>query len=282
MSLLLGANAYPATGEAGRRQAEALATWRALRGVRLANLQWPDEVCEVEGFATHPVLRGDSRLAARRKRGPRKPVMPELFDRLADLAEAEGCRWFGYANSDVQVTQGAVDWIVAGIRESYAFSRMDFDPETGADLEMEVAGIDLVVVSVEWWRANRKRFRAYLAGEPVWDNVYTSILLTHSDGVLLNRDPLIRHERHTPPPTAASPYAPYVWLLAARDRPYFSLWAHYHHHLTEMRARGAAEDEEMALQRRVFRLKWSIFGRVLHLGRLAKAHVRYALARVRA
>jgi len=45
--VLLGVNAFPATGDGGRRQAEALATWRALDGVRLANLGWPGDVFEV-------------------------------------------------------------------------------------------------------------------------------------------------------------------------------------------------------------------------------------------
>ncbi|HEU0053356.1 MAG TPA: hypothetical protein VFQ39_09275 [Longimicrobium sp.] len=282
MSLLLGVNAYAATGEAGRRQAEALATWRELRGVRLANLQWPGDVFEVDGFATYPVLREDSWGVAKRKVGARKPVMAELFDRLAEIASAEGCRWFGYANSDVQVTQAAVDRVVDGGREAYAFSRMDFDRDTGAEPGIETAGVDLVVVAVDWWRANRRRFRAYIAGEPVWDNVYTAILLAHSDGILLNREPLIRHERHPVAHGPSSPYAPYVWWLAALDRPYFSLWARYHHDLGELRARGASEDEEMALRREVFRADWTASERLLHLARVAKARVRYTLARARA
>ena len=278
MSILLGTSAFATRGDAHRRERAALAAWRALRGVTLANLQWPDGRVEVEGFPTHAVLRLDSRTVSGRE-GPRKPVALELFDRLCALAEGAGCRWFGYANSDVRVTQAAVDRVAAGGREGYAFSRMDFDAQTGEDAGMVLGGIDLFVVEARWWRANRHRFRAYLIGEPTWDNVYAAVLLRHADAVLLNREALVRHERHPAGAWSGSPFARYLQLLAALDRPYFTRWAHYHDRLLELRARGAPEAEELALQRHWFRLRPSPAARAVQALRALKARVRYAVAR---
>ena len=281
MSLLLGVNAFAATGDAARRQAEALARWRGLSGVRLANLGWPDEMLEVDGFATHPVLRTDSRTASGRP-GPRKPVVREVFDRLATIAAAEGYRWFGYANSDVAWTQAAVDAVIGGGRQAYAFSRGDVEPGTGREIEVVTAGVDAFVVEVAWWGANRQRFRDYVGGEPIWDNVYAALLLAHADGVLLNRAPLVLHERHPAGDWGRSSYAEYLAYLAALDSLYFTRWAVYHHRLTELRARGAGEDEELALQREAFRGSFSARERVVQVGRALKARARWAATRRRA
>lgn len=274
MSILLGVNAFPARGDAGRRQARALAAWRALSGVQLANLQWADDVYEVDGFDTVPVLTSDSR-AATGLGGRRLPLVSECFDRLAELAHERGLRWFAYANSDVAYTQGAIDRIVEGGRQGYAFCRMDFDPETGEEVGMVTAGVDAFAVGVEWWRANRHRFRAYLGGEPIWDNVYAAILLAHADAVLVHREPLVRHERHPAGDWRGSPYATYLQYLAALDRPYFTLWAAWHHRLLELRARGASEDEEARLQREVFGRRPSVLDRAVQAARVAKARARW-------
>ncbi len=281
MTLLLGVNAFPATGDAARRQSAALATWRGLSGVRLANLGWPGDVVEVDGFATHPVLRADSRTASGRA-GPRKPVVREAFDRLAELAAAEGCRWFAFANSDIAWTQGAVDAVVRGGRQVYAISRAEVDPETGRVTERVTAGVDAFVMDVDWWGANRRRFRGYIGGEPIWDNVYTAILLAHGDGVLLNRDPLILHERHPAGDWRRSPYAAYLAYLAALDSLHFTRWAVYHDRLLEMRARGAGAEEEMALQREVFRGRTPPIARLRQVGRALRARARWMVQRRRA
>lgn len=279
MTVLLGVNAFPAQGDGARRQAEALATWRALDGVRLANLGWPGDVFEVGGFATHPVLAEDSRTASGRN-GPRKPITREVFDRLAEIAAREGCRWLAYANSDIGYTQAAIDRITGGGRDAYCFSRMDFHPSTGQDIEMVTAGIDAFAVSVDWWRANRRRFRAYIGGEPIWDNVYTAILLHHAGGVLFNRDGLVRHERHPAGDWRGSPFARYLNFVGALDRPYFSLWAIYHHELMEMRAGGdPGEEAEMRLQRDVFGPGPRAVDRVLQPARALKARARWAAAK---
>jgi hypothetical protein len=276
MSILLGVNAFAGAGEGARRQAQALERWRGLSGVRLVNLQWADEIFAVDAFETHPVLRADSRTVTGLP-GRRLPVIDEAFDRLAEIALSRGARWFGYANSDVEITQGAVDRVLSTGREAYAFSRMDFDPVDGADLEIVTAGIDLFVIRADGWQRHRRRFRAYLGGEAIWDNVYAAILLAHADAVLLNRDPLIRHERHAPSDWRGSPYGRYLNHLAALDRPYFTRWAVYFHQLEALRARGGGEADEMALQRAVFRRRETPAERLLQAGRVVKAMLRRRL-----
>jgi hypothetical protein len=280
MSLLLGVNAFAGSGDGARRQSEALESWRGLTGVKLANLGWPDEVMEVDGFATHPLLRQDSRTVTGRE-GPRKPIVREVFDHLAAIAAAEGCRWFGYANSDIAWTQAAIDAVAADGRQVYAFSRGDVDPATGSVVGMVTAGVDAWVVDVSWWGAHRRRFRPYIGGEPIWDNVYTAILLSHGDGLLLNREPLVRHEQHPAGAWRRSPFAPYLGYLAALDSLYFSRWAHYHQKLTDLRARGAAADEEQALQRESFGGGFSTSSRIVQVARALKARARWAADRRR-
>jgi hypothetical protein len=280
MSILLGVNAYPATGEAADRQARALESCLALEGVHLVNLGWDGDLLEVDGFDNFPMLREDSRTASGRP-GPRKPIVSAVFDSLALLAGAAGRRWFAYANSDIAWTQAAVDAVVRGGRQVYAFSRGDVDPATGEGVEMVTAGVDAFVVEVAWWNANRRRFRAYIGGEPIWDNVYTAILLAHSDGVLLNREPLVRHERHPAGDWRGSPFAHYLAHLAALDSLYFSRWADYHQRLEAMRARGATAEEEMALQDAAFRGPFPAGARLWQAGRALKARARWALQRRR-
>ncbi|MDB4947861.1 MAG: glycosyltransferase and protein [Gemmatimonadetes bacterium] len=272
--ILLGTNAYAAQGENGRRQAAALATWRGLAELRPVNLQWADDVYEVEGFATEPSLRLDSRVVSGRQ-GPRKPIVREMLDRMAERAEREGARWFGYANSDVQLTPAVVERMEREGRQAYAFARMELDGATGAEGGMLLSGTDAFFFTPTWWRANRQRFRAYIAGEPIWDNVFTAITLCHSDGLLLDREPLVRHESHPAGDWTRSPFAPYLRWLSALDAPYFSLWAAYFWHVTLFRAAGASAQEEAELRARTFRFAPTAGQRVVHAGRVVKAHLRY-------
>ena len=274
--IVLGVHSHPAQGDGARRQADALAAMRDLPGVRRVNLQWPDEVAEIEGYETLAILRKDSHTVSGRTDGPRKPIATEIFDALADAARESGARWFVYTNSDARVSAEAVERIESLGLEGCAFSRMDFEGATGRDLGLVLNGIDTFAVDVDWWRANRRRFRDYPVGEPVWDNVFTSILLCHARARLLNRGPLVRHEAH-PAGWRESPFARYVALLAARDRIYFSLWARYYDALLRLRERGAPEDEELELQRRIFRYAPSPAARVVQALRVARATLRYAI-----
>src|SRR5205814_1189457 len=80
-----GTHVHPATGEAERRQQNGLQSLRSLRNVVPMNLQFHDRVDlrNADGLETHPVLRQDSRTVSGRD-GVRKPVVSEMFQRLAE------------------------------------------------------------------------------------------------------------------------------------------------------------------------------------------------------
>lgn len=271
--ILLGINAYAARGDDARRTDAALRAMRALEGVRLANVQWPDDGVEVEGFRTLPVLRRDARTVSGRQ-GRRLPIVREVLDALAAAAPGEGCRWIAFANADVRPTQAAIDLVRASDLDAHAFSRADEDPETGART-MVTAGVDLFAVEVGWWRRNAHRLRDYPAGEPVWDNVLAALLLWHGRAVLHNRHPLVLHEAHPAGDWRASPYAAWVRYLAALDRDAFTRWAHYHAGLLELRERDASEAAELALQRRIFGRPPTLGERIVQALRTAKAMALY-------
>jgi hypothetical protein len=277
VSVLLGVNAFPGSGEAAARQGRALASWRELEGVRRVNLGWADEMLEVDGFESQPLLKLESSGVSGRA-GRRKPIVSEAFDHLAALAAARGCRWFAYANSDIAWTQGAVDAIRRSGREAYAFSRGDLSGPGAPPAEVVTSGIDGFAVSVEWWGAHRHRFRAYIGGEPIWDNVYTALLLSHADALLLNREPLVLHERHPAGDWSGSPFRAYLGYLATLDSLYFSRWAHYHDALLRLREAGASEAEELALQPAIFRRPFPARARLVQAARALRARARRALA----
>lgn len=279
MSVLVGMNFYPATGDAGRRQQGAIDALRRLPEATVVNLQWPDARFDVEGIRTLPVLRRDSRRATGRD-GRRKPIVSEILHALAREAEAAGCRYFLFANADIEITAEALAYVERQSRDGYALLRTDFDAATKRPLGLMDSGTDAFVFAVDWWQRHAHRFRPYIAGEPVWDNVYTAVLLVHSNAELVQRSGLVLHERHDAP-WRNSPFDEYTWLLAALDRPYFSLWAAFHAELVQRREEAPSPEELHGLRERVFTAAALRHGRLLQLGRVVKAHARYAMRRRR-
>jgi hypothetical protein len=273
MNILLGTNIYPALEEAARRQANGVASLLRLRGVRLVNLYLDGEELAVEGFAESLRLVSDS-CALTNREGPRKPNVSEIFNALAVRAAELGLRYFAFVNSDILVSQEAMDEAAMARDEALVFSRFDFDGVRREDLGMMLWGTDLFVIEARWWLDNAWRFRPYILGEPVWDNVYTAKLLCHANAVLHNRRALIKHESH-PPAWRKSPFAQFVRMLAALDAPYFSLWAEYIERLQRLRTSGAPEAVELALQREVFRLRPELKGKAIQAARSVKARLRY-------
>jgi hypothetical protein len=279
VTVVLGSNFYTGDADAMRRQQAAVEAVTSLSGATPINLQWRPEsgsghdVCERREMETLAVLKYDARsvtgLAIRRK-----PIMPEIFDALAAAASARGCRYFAFYNADILVSQAAVDAIANGGRQAYGLSRMDFEAGTRRDAGVMLNGIDMFAFDVEWWRAERRRFRAYILGEWFYDPVFASLMLRYGDGVILNRRGEIRHETHEHHPPAG-PAAEYNGYLAALDAPEFSLWAGYRARLDDLRARGASDEEERALQREAFSRPMRIGAALYHAGRCARAFVRY-------
>lgn len=248
---------------------------------RPINLQFIDRrnLQELDGFETLPVLHHDSNTITLRS-GVRKPLVNEMFTRLAEAATARGSRYFGFTNSDIIVTAGAVARVAVGDRPAYVFARTDFDPATNRDLGPLIYGADVFVIEARWWLAHRARFRAYVVGESLWDNAYAAQLLCWADGLLLNREPLVRHEAHEIV-WRDSPFSEHNGVLAALDRPYFSRWVLYVKRLEALRAEASAradhapEDAERQLQEEIFH-GWrpGVADRLLQQLRVAKLRLR--------
>jgi len=275
--IVIGSNFYRGDASAMRRQQAAIDAVAALKGTHPVNLQWTggDGQRKERTMETVAVLRHDSRTVTGLPL-VRKPIMTEMFDALAAAAAERRCRHFAFYNADIIVTQDAIDVIADGGRQAYGFSRMDFDPETGRDLGLMPNGIDLFAFDVGWWRAERHRFRDYILGEWFYDPVFAALMLRYGDGLILNRAGEIRHEAHGHQ-APSGPAARYNGYLAALDAPYFSMWAGYRARLDELRAAGASESDELALQREAFARPITIAAAAYHAGRCARALVRYRL-----
>jgi len=278
VNLVLGTNSFQGDPDAMRRQSRALDALEALPGVIAIDLQWHDTPLQRPGIRTVAALRRDATTVTGRA-GRTKPIASDAFDALAAIAEREGCRYFGYANSDIIVTPAAVALIAAGEYQAYAFSRMDYD-RAGRDTGMLLTGLDAFAFDLAWWRANRHRFRPYILGEPCWDNVYAALSMCHGNGIIVNRDAVIRHELH-PNVWGAGAFSEYNGFLATLDARYFTLWATYHARLAEARARDASEAEERAIAASVFVWRRSPALALKQAARDVKAHVQYRRKRTR-
>jgi hypothetical protein len=245
-SLLIGTATCGRGGETGRREAVAEASLAALRGVDVVNVRFadrPEPTGPVEPLAA---LRLDSNGVTRRE-GTRKPIVSEILDVLADHAVRLGCRRMAVINGDISITQDGVERLMERAEPAIAVSRLDVGG--GVPDAFLLRGVDMFVFDCDFWRAHRRRFRAYILGEGLWDNVYAAVVVCHG-GVLINREPLITHERHHA--GRDSPFAQYGHLLATYDRSYFSRWCEYVSQAERLRADGGTIEEEYALQRKVF------------------------------
>ena len=279
--VLAGTHTFAATGASARRQQDAVTALLALRRAAAVNVQFADAPHVCDGLATLAVLRSDSNRVSGR-RGPRKPIVSEVFDALAAEAQARRCDYFCFANGDIQLSDAAIDAVIESGQDAWVFSRQDFDGETGEPTSIEIAGTDVFAMRPAWWLANRHRFRRYIVGEGGWDNIYTAVVLCHADAHLENRRPLVLHEAHPPGPMPSPQFGEYIRLLAAQDAGYFHLWCQYWDRLARLRAGGATEAEEKALARAVFVWAPSAAGRAVQVARNVKAHLRYRAWRLRA
>jgi len=275
----IGTRFYPASDDSERRQGRARDALVALDGVHRVNLQFTDETFRPGGFDTRAVLRLDSRGITGGGR-VRKPIVAEMFDALAAAAAERGNRYFAYLNADIEVAPAAVARIVDGGRDAYAFCRVDLAPGTRERRDVLLLGLDLFAAGVGWWQRERRRFRPYIAGEALWDNVYAAVMASHGDTDIVDLEPAIFHEQH-PASWGGGLYAEYNGYLAALDAPYFSRWAHYVAALQSERATGVTVDRD--------RLRQDVFGgpllrgldRPRHIARDLRARLRYAWRRPR-
>lgn len=274
--MLIGLTAYGGDAAAMRRQHLAAEGLLRLADVEAVNVQFRSRPpATLTGIETLPVLSQDSLLIA----GPGrrcKAMTREVFDVLAETASARGHEQFCYINSDIVVLPAAIGTIARLSRQTLAISRHDVDSVD--DLRGAApltAGIDMFVMSVAWWRRHANRFRPYVIGDGCWDNVYTAIMMCHSDGVVLNRDPLILHVRHETLWNDQTASARYNGFMAALDARYFNVWCQYWERLNLARRRGATPGEELELQEEMFVWRPSAAEAVRQSLRSVRAHWRF-------
>jgi hypothetical protein len=242
-----------------------------LAGIEAVNVQFTDGDSRVDPrFETLAALATDSAIITG-SAGRRKPIAVEMFDVLASAAAARGHYYFAYMNSHIVVTPALVNAVQRCARDTYAISRCDVGG--GAGDRMITAGQDMFAVSVRWW--DRNRVRAYILGEACRDNVYTAVMMCHSDGVLLNRDPLIVHRRHAAVWRDATPAARYNGYLAALDARYFDVWSQYLHRLEALRRDDVPPSAEAELANDIFAWKRSAPNAVRQFVRSTRARQRY-------
>jgi hypothetical protein len=280
-NLLVGTHTFAGSGDGARRQANGVASLCQLQGVPVVNVQFADGAHHCEGLETLPVLRTDSNGVSGR-RGPRKPIVSEIFDALAAEARRRACAYFCFSNGDIILKREAIGAVLESSRDAWVFSRQDFDRATGAPTKIEIAGTDVFALSWRWWNSERWRFAPYILGEGGWDNVYTAIVMCHAHAHLENRRPLVWHESHPPGPMPSPQFGQYIRRLAARDAGYFALWCRYWDGIMALRSTGATQAAEEAFVRQVFVWRPSIRDRAIQTGRTLKAELRYHLWRWRA
>jgi hypothetical protein len=281
MSILLGTNYYEAGADEDRRQLQSALHLSALSDVAPANLQWHDEPYErlAQHVRTVSVLRRDAREATGYN-GRRKPLATEVFDALAKIARVDGHHYFGFLNADILVTQQAVDAILSGGRETYVFSRTDIDSQ-GQPLGLMLYGMDMFVCRVDVWPGVRRKLRPYIIGEQCFDNVYTAVMMSESDGAVVNRAGCILHERHESRWRNNDPYGEYNYFLASLDSRYFSMWVAYCERLIGARRQGASEADEEAIAKEAFMWRRSVAASSVQMGRQLKARFRHWRHRAR-
>jgi hypothetical protein len=279
--MIVGTSVYEGEPAAMRRQQHAMAALLRLPGVQAVNVQFQKEPwVSVSGVEMLPALLGDSVTAAG-PGGRRKPLTREFFDVLARVATARGHHYFAFVNSDVLVLPAALEALAREVRQTYAISRHDIDRLDGdvARSTVLTAGIDMFVVSAEWWRRHCRRFRPYVIGDACWDNVYTAVMMCHSDGIILNREPLILHERHQTLWNDTTSTARYNGFLAALDGRYFSLWCEYWDRLERARAQGVSAAGQRALRDEVFVWRRSAKAALQQSVRSVRARLQFLLRR---
>ena len=278
-SLLLGTHTYAATGAAARRQAAGTQSLLLLDRTEAVNAQFIRQPHHIEGLQTLTALQQDS-VSVSGRTGPRRAVIREILDVLFATAQARAHDYFGFTNADIAWTQAAVDWILSAGREGYAFSRQNVDGASGSDLDIEISGVDAVVIATRVWPRIRHRFRPYLVGQMSWDNVYSAVLMCHASAAFENRRGLIRHEVHPSAAMPVDPFARYTQWLAALDARYFHLWCRYWDALRQLRAQQGPAEAEERLVREIFTWPPTAAERGIQAARTVKAHLRYAASRV--
>ncbi len=248
--------------EKRRRQEFAADRIEALRGDILLPINFcaPDENIYRPDWINESTLRLVSFPETHSKR---LPLARDLFDQASAVAQIYNSEWFAVANDDIVITEkwiGKIQKAVQGDEEVLIFPRTNIDRDQEGQLTLNPAfyhqGQDLYVCRVAAWERIRTLFQSYFFGEAYWDNVFTSLFLTHAKGLLVMDElGLCLHERH-PKSWGNSPFYHRNRLLASGPDMIASLrWKYFHHGWMlrrEERGRLLNELENRQLIREVF------------------------------
>jgi hypothetical protein len=100
-------------------------------------------------------------------------------------------------------------------------------------------------------------------------------MMCHSNGLILNREPIILHERHPTLRHDVTSTARYNGFLAALDARYFSLWCEYWGRLEQARAEGMSAAGQQALRDEVFVWRRSAKSALQQSVRSARARLQF-------
>ena len=275
--LVLGTHYHPGAQETLARQQAGQESLRGLSRVDRVNLQFPDAPLTVPGFHSMAGLDLDS-LKLTGRTGLRKPVGRQLLELLAGRAGEVGAPSFGFVNADVQALPEVLTAISRYGRDAFLFSRTDVNSVTHQREAVFFVGIDMFIFRLAWWQQHCWRFRKFIVGEGLWDPIYTSITLCHSNGILFNNRDFILHPNHKSD-WHASPFSDWNIFLSCLDFLYLQQWNRYSKHLTRHSPEGISDEAMEQTQREFFSWAPPLKSRLWQTGRSVKAFGRYRLNR---
>lgn len=126
----------------------------------------------------------------------KKPLIYEMMDGLSDT----GRDYFLFMNSDIILSEEAIDWILNQKKYTSAcFSRVDFEPVERRNFESCAPyGFDVFLIKSSWWKEHRTEFLNIpnIYAEPCWDLAYATTLHIKSSCYFHNKIPLTYHICH--------------------------------------------------------------------------------------
>lgn len=115
------------------------------------------------------------------------PVVKDVFDATAGVAQDHGAEFFIVLNNDILLTDEVLHLIRVLLDRGYiniGVVRTDVETFDNVSpkkwLGVHLSGIDLFVCNTEWWSCHRHLFGDYLLGVPYWDCVFSGIMMAHS------------------------------------------------------------------------------------------------------
>src|SRR5581483_414424 len=107
--IVVGTHFYDGGADAMRRQERAMDALATLHDIVPVDLQWRPRSPRRPYVRVVSSLTQDSTTVTGAA-GKAKPIASDVFDTLAAIARAEGCSRFLFFNSDIVLTQAAIDF----------------------------------------------------------------------------------------------------------------------------------------------------------------------------